>query len=399
MKLLNADNCLGAAELKILFHHRIRSKDGQAVHMEEMIAAFRALGHEVRLVGPKAFAQAEFGHDPKPLGRLKALIPKTAYEVLELGYNIPAYFRLRRAWRDFQPDFIYERHNLYFLAGTWLKNARHVPLLLEVNAPLARERGTHGGLGLPGLARRLECRVWKSADHVLPVTQVLAKEIIDRGVASQKTEVVSNAIDPAKFHRDDKAAETARSQLNVAGKIVLGFTGFVRDWHGLDMIVGALAQPEFANAHLVVLGDGPAVPALKAQAAALGVSRQVTFAGLVARGQVGNLIAAFDIALQPKCVEYASPLKLFEYMALGKAIAAPDQPNIREVLEPEKTALLFDPDDRKALLRSVIRLIENAALRERLGSAAAEAIVARGFTWRQNAARVAALGAKARENI
>ncbi len=62
--------------MKILFHHRIRSKDGQAVHLEEMIAAFQALGHETLLVGPESFAKAEFGHDPKLLQRLKAHIPK-----------------------------------------------------------------------------------------------------------------------------------------------------------------------------------------------------------------------------------------------------------------------------------------------------------------------------------
>lgn len=364
-----------------------------------MIAAFRALGHEIMLVGPKSFADAEFGHDPKLLQRIKALIPKVAYELLELGYNIPAYLRLRRAWRRFQPDFIYERHNLYFLAGIWLKRAKRVPLLLEVNAPLARERMTHGGLGMPGLAQALERKVWKTADHVLPVTAVLGAEIERAGVAAQKIEVICNAIDPAKFFRDERAAGAAKARFGLEDRIVLGFTGFVREWHGLDLIVDALGRPETRNAHLIVVGDGPAIGALKAQAADLGVSDRVTFAGLVSREEVGDYVAAFDIALQPRCVEYASPLKLFEYMARGKAIVAPDQRNIREVLDAETSALLFDPASPAAMLAAITRLIDDRQLRERLGAAAADSISARGYTWRQNAARVAALGATSRENI
>ena len=367
--------------------------------MEEMLSAFQALGHETLLVGPPSFASARFGHDPKLLSRFRARIPKAIYELLEIGYNIPAYFRLRRAWREFRPDFIYERHNLYFLAGTWLKKRVRIPLLLEVNAPLARERGIHGGLGLPKLAASLERRVWRSADMVLPVTHVLAAQMETAGVSQRRTEVIGNAIDPSKFSHNASIAAAAKHRLGMDGKVVLGFTGFVRDWHGLDSVIDRLASPDLHDTHLIVVGDGPALPDLKAQAARLGVSDRILFAGLVDRDRVGVFVASFDIALQPKCVEYASPLKLFEYMALGKAIVAPAQPNIREVLEDERTALLFDPANAAAMFAAVKRLIDDEGLRTRLGAAAAAAIHERGFTWRRNAARVAALGAQAHEIV
>ena len=75
----------------------------------------------------------------------------------------------------------------------------------------------------------------------------------------------------------------------------------------------------------------------------MGVADRVQIVGLVAHEAIPGLVAGFDIALQPRVVAYASPLKLFEYMAAGKAIVAPDQPNIREVLVDGETALLFDP--------------------------------------------------------
>jgi glycosyltransferase involved in cell wall biosynthesis len=381
--------------LKILYHHRIRSQDGQAVHLDELVQALRAQGHCVRIVGPSGFAKAEFGDGPGFLATFKRFVPQALYEMLELAYNAVAYIRLRRAWRKFQPDIVYERYNLYLLAGVWLKRQTSVPLLLEVNAPLARERAAHGGLSLPRLASRLESSVWRDASVVLPVTQVLAAEIERSDVAPSRIAVIPNAINPTRFNLVDGAGETTRLRFGLQGSIVLGFTGFVREWHGLDKIIAALAAGvALRQATLLVVGDGPAIPGLQRLADQLGVADRVRFAGLLGRDEVAAAIAAFDIALQPRSVAYASPLKLFEYMGLGKAIVAPRQPNILEVLEPEKTALLFDPEDDDELRIALERFVQDPVLRARLGQAARDAIGSRGFTWDQNAARVIAIGAR-----
>lgn len=377
--------------MRILYHHRIRSKDGQAVHLEELIAALRAQGHDVLLVGPADFAQAQFGDDARFLSQIRRIIPRFAYELLELGYNIPAYFRLRKACRTFHPDVIYERHNLYTLAGTWLKKRENIPLLLEVNAPLADERARHGGLALARLARGLERWVWRNADAVFPVTQVLAGQLKAAGAQPGRITVICNGIDRAVFTFDEAEHERAKQALHMTGKTVLGFTGFVRDWHGLDKIIDALAAPPLDNMHLLIVGDGPAIASLQDQTRRLNLASRVTFAGLVDRSKIKQYIAAFDIALQPQCVAYCSPLKLFEYMALGKAIVAPDQPNIREVLTAEKNGLLFDPARDGALVDAIKRLGEDSALRARLGAEASRTIDARAMTWAGNAGRVTAI--------
>ena len=75
----------------------------------------------------------------------------------------------------------------------------------------------------------------------------------------------------------------------------------------------------------------------------------------------------------------------------GRAIIAPNQPNLREVLEHERTALLFDPGRPEAFAETLQRLIADAALRRRLGAAARSDILRRDLTWAGNARRVAAL--------
>lgn len=378
--------------MKILYHHRTASKDGQAVHIEELVGALRELGHEVRVVGPTAAAdKAGMGADVAWVARLRAALPKAVYECMELAYSWLAYRRLAKAAREFEPDFIYERYNLYLLAGLALARRRKIPLLLEVNAPLVDERCKFGGLGLPRMARWAEDRVWRGADAVLPVTRVLADMVAQRRVLPARLHVIPNGINRHHFS-SVPAPAAAKAALGYGEELVLGFTGFVRDWHGVDRVIRWLAGPSApAGARLLIVGDGPARSDLERLADELGVAPRVHFTGVVDRDRVPGLVAAFDIALQPAVVAYASPLKLFEYLALGKATVGPRQPNIEEILEHGENALLFDAQASGALEEALARLCNDAELRSQVAKGAARTIEAKGLTWRHNAQRVASL--------
>jgi glycosyltransferase involved in cell wall biosynthesis len=269
-----------------------------------------------------------------------------------------------------------------------------VPLLLEVNAPLAHERGKFGGLGLPRLARWAEGVVWRGADHVLPVTRVLAEEVAARGVPAGRIVIIPNGINEAHFSRVP-TPEAAKQALGWPGALVLGFTGFVRDWHGVDRVLRWMASSAApANARLLIVGDGPARADLERQAAELNLHERVRFTGVIPRDRVPEHVAAFDIALQPAVVPYASPLKLFEYLALSKAIVAPRQPNIEEVLTDGENAVLFGPGQAQDLEQALTRLCIDHALRELVAAGAGATIARLGLTWTRNAQRVSALACR-----
>lgn len=370
--------------MRILYHHRLASKDGQLVHVEELVRALERRGHEVTVLAPPLYDDRPFGAEGGIVDRLKRSLPAAVYELLELAYGLLAGLRLLLAARRLRPDLLYERYSLHTPAGALVRALGGTPLLLEVNAPLAEERARFDGLALPRLARAVERAIWRRADRVLVVTEVLAERVRAAGVPAERIAVTPNGVDLERLAAAPEEAE-ARRALGLEGQLVLGFVGFLKAWHGLDAVLDWLARPERAQAVLLVAGEGPHSATLARRARTLGIETRVRFLGIVPRERIPAVVRAFDIALQPAVVDYASPLKLIEYMALGRPILAPDSPNIREILRHAESAWLVPAD---GLADGLDRLADDPGLRTRLGAAARAAVIERELTWDANARRV-----------
>lgn len=374
--------------MRILYHHRTTASDGSAVHINGLIDALRSLGAEVRVVAPRVAAQAiGDGTTDSWMRKVRKSLPRLVHEVAEVGYNLGEVHALTAAVREFQPDFIYQRSNLYLLSGAIVARRRRLPLIEEVNAPYLVERVKHGGIAWRGLAEWTERTALTRADAVIAVTRVLADMISGHGVPQARLHVMPNGIDETMLP-DSAIDRGAKARLGLAGYLVLGFTGFVRDWNGLDRVIDLLAGPGRESWFLLVVGDGPARASLERHARQRGVERRLRFTGVVRRADVASLVSSFDVALQPAANPYASPLKLFEYLALGRAVVAPDQPNIREILTADLDAVLFEPGNGEAMASAVTRLATDDALRERVAAAGRQTVLRRGLTWRNNAQKV-----------
>jgi glycosyltransferase involved in cell wall biosynthesis len=374
--------------LKFLYHHRTTAQDGSAVHIDGLVEALRELGVQVVMAAPApARAGSVAPRGSALMSALRRRMPRWLHELAELAFNIPEAFALLRAVREQRPDLIYQRSNVYLLSGIWVARWMGVPLISEVNAPYFRERSLHGGIAWRALADWTERALWRRADATIVVTGVLADIVRSAGAAPTRVHVMPNGIDTRLFgsHAIDSSA---KARLGLQGRTVLGFTGYVRDWNGLDAVLELLAAPEGRDCFLLVVGDGPARAALEAQATRLAVADRVRFTGVVARTEVAAHVAAFDIALQPAANPYASPLKLFEYMAMQRAIVAPDQPNIREILAHGRDAWLFEPGNPASFAAAILRLAAQPMLRAQVAQGAARTVQDRELTWTRNARRV-----------
>ncbi len=389
--------------MKILYHHRTAANDGQAVHVRELIDAFLRGGHAVLVASPEGI-----GRDDAPLrsmggsrggaARLARFVPDLLRPLAARLYSAVATRRVLAAARVFRPDFVYERHALFNHVGAEVARVLGIPLIEEVNAPLAREEAALGRIADVDGARRLELRQLLRADAIVAVTGALKSILVADGVPAERVHVIQNGVREELLGAPRCADAKARA--GVAGKFVLGFVGFARPWHGLDRAVDAIADHASAvgsagdalrNSVLLIGGDGPALPEVRALAARRGVADRVLCTGVVSRDRVAEFIDAFDVALQPLATPYASPLKLFEYLARGVCVLAPRLDNIREIVADGETAVLFDPDRPGDFAARLAAAAGDADLRARIGAAGKAHVIERGYTWTANARRVVAL--------
>ena len=276
---------------RVLYHHRIRADDGQAVHVREMIAALRGRGcavDECALV-PKVEVASGSGAPARPAAGSfwqRLSLPRAAVEALEILYNGRGRAMLRAAAARSQPDFVYERHALHCRAGLDVARELGVPLLLEVNSPMTVEMARLGQLRFPRRARATERAALAGADAVLAVTRVLADMLVDLGARRERVHVIGNGAEPARYGADAAVAAAAvRTRWALpAGAFALGFVGYMRPWHRLDLVLDAMARPELAALALVLMGEGPALAPLRAAAAARGLGERVRVLGVVPPG-------------------------------------------------------------------------------------------------------------------
>lgn len=378
--------------MKLIYHHRTRAEDAQGIHIKALCEAFETLGHQVEMV---ALVREAKRHDQRSGASHGAhrmfgiAIPAWVYELMALAYNVPAFFAL--AWNvlRFKPDFIYERYALSTFAGLLVARLFHKPFILEVNAPLSLEMKQHGQLVFERLAQRIEDWLCRNATKTIVVSTPMRETFVQRGIPPKHFAVMPNGVDRAIFNSSISGA-AVRRELNLGERFVVGFVGWIRPWHGVDMMLEALAalSGQLTELELLIVGDGPALPSLRQQARDLGIESRVHFTGPVDSSKVPAYIAAMDAAVQPDVTDYASPIKLFEYLAMGKAVIAPAKSNITEIVDDGTTALIFPPRDATTLTRHIERLYRDRALARRLGEAGNTLIDARGYHWQGNARRV-----------
>jgi glycosyltransferase involved in cell wall biosynthesis len=207
--------------------------------------------------------------------------------------------------------------------------------------------------------------------------------------------VIGNGAVPERYGPAARAAAAAvrqRWQLP-ANAFALGFVGYMRPWHRLDLVLDAMQQDGLGDLVLVLMGQGPALPVLREQAAARGLAHRVRSLGEVPAELLPAHVLACDGALIPAINAYASPLKLFDSLAAGVPTLAPDQPNLRENVRDGENGLLFRPGDVADLVRQLRRLCGDRAFAQQLGAAGLQSLLAQRWTWTGNAERVLAIAA------
>jgi glycosyltransferase involved in cell wall biosynthesis len=166
----------------------------------------------------------------------------------------------------------------------------------------------------------------------------------------------------------------------------------MKPWHGVDVLLQAMRMLGGSNSpfRLLLVGAGPELDNLRAQADQMGLTDVVHLSGAVPHQQVPDYLRAMDVAVAPYAPdadEYFSPVKLFEYMAMALPVIAARLGQVSEVIEPERTGWLFRPGDAFELAGLIGRVASERELRRSVGLAARQRVMNE-YTWRHNARRV-----------
>jgi len=284
-------------------------------------------------------------------------------------------------------DLIYERYSLWSFAAMEVARASGTPGLLEVNAPLIDEQAAHRGLRDRGGALRVAARVLPAAAALLAVSAEVAAWLERAAPLRGTVHVVPNGVDPQRFRPDVPPAEPA-----LRDTFTVGFVGSMKPWHGLGVLVDAFARfhARVAATRLLLVGAGPEEAAIRQTLAERGLLPFSRLVGAVPPGDVPAYLTSMDAAIAPyPAVEgfYFSPLKVYEYLAAGRAVAATDVGQLKTIIRHDVNGILVPPGDAGALAATLERLHGDPGLGQRLGREA-RASARRRHTWDRVAARV-----------
>jgi glycosyltransferase involved in cell wall biosynthesis len=194
----------------------------------------------------------------------------------------------------------------------------------------------------------------RSADAVIVTTPALAAHArAQRG--EDGIHLIANGADLELF----------RPAPRLPGKRRVVFVGRLEPQKNLMMLVEALARIQPAP-HLLIIGDGAHKAALQEAAVQLGVDLEL--AGVVPNEALGAKLVSADLFALPSLIE-GHPKALVEAMSCGLACVGLDVPGVRDVITHEQTGLLCAPNVG-ALAKAIARVLDDAALANRLGQAA-----------------------------
>jgi glycogen synthase len=257
--------------------------------------------------------------------------------------------------------------------------ARNLPFVYELRAFWEDAATDQNGSLLKSwkyaLSRKLEEYVVHRSDAIVGIASSILEELKSRNADARKLFHVPNGVDIAKFvplPRDNDLSAT----LQLGPEPVLGFVGSLYRWEGVAWLVKAVLQlqRQGTKCQLLIVGDGEEMPAVQAAVSGLDGNSSVKILGRVNHSDILRYYSLMDVLVYPRhrlrLTELVTPLKPLEAMALGKAILGSDVGGIRELVESERTGLLFKADDVTDFCRQANRLLEDSELRSSLGNRA-----------------------------
>lgn len=360
----------------------IPSRTANSIHVMKICQAFSKLENDVILLAPNV-AEVESKvddiysyYDTEKTFNIKQLFwPRIKGRAYVYGLSIA------KQVRKTKPDLIYGR----FLAGCYFSSVySNKPVVFEAHQPI-KDSGRIQEFLFKKLIRR------KNFEKLVVISEALKHHYLDNfSIDESKIFVAHDGADVAPENILPVKLKYREAKVNV------GYVGQLYSGKGMEVISKIAPKCPWANFHIV----GGLEKDIEYWKRELNGIDNIFFYGFVPHSETVNYLKAFDIVLAPyqkkvsgygggksNLSQWMSPLKIFEYMSLGKPIIASDLPVLREVLRNNENSILCDPEDTDEWVEALKWLSKDKKARESIGLKAKEDFLNE-YTWKQRAEKI-----------
>ncbi|MCC7117886.1 MAG: glycosyltransferase [Anaerolineales bacterium] len=366
-------------KIALITNSRIPSLTANSIQAMKVAQALLQLNHEIKLFAPQETETPDAESLSMHYGVRR--VPEIKFlPSVKLLKRFDFLFHAQQAVKEFKPDLIYTWLPQSAALGAWLG----YPVILEMHADVA------GRMGAWWLRQFWEAK----SPKWMTVTTLALRNVLERSTRLQLERetllVAPNGVELERYQNLASPAE-ARNQLNLKQGLTVGFTGHIYPGRGAELLF-ALAQQMPAVNFLWVGGAPELVESWRDKLQKARVNN-VTLTGFVKHELIHLYQAASDVLLMPysnsisassgqDIAEVINPMKMFEYMASGRAILCADLPVIREVLNPENCAFVGAAGNEQSVANwrnAIENLLADEPLRMRLGTQARKDVTQ--FSW------------------
>ncbi|MBI5374035.1 MAG: glycosyltransferase family 4 protein [Candidatus Schekmanbacteria bacterium] len=359
---------------------------------------FKELGHDVEIIAP--FIRSAIRHDKSikqskykegininfvPVINLKYLRP------LSFLFLSPIYILFYLFKKRTDVVICFDLCNAPFIVP--VVKAAGFPVLLYLNSIISEDMEIAGRnrllIWLVERCYRMNVRI---SNLVAVVAVPIREYIIEKKCKTpDKVEVIRDAVDTEHFKVMDK--EIACRELGLSPSFIyIGFVGSLCPWHGVDYLIKAapLILKEDERVRFIIVGDGRMRKELSEMADKRAISDKIIWTGFVPYEKVPLYIAAFNAAVvffKPLRRNYGSPMKIFEYLACGRAVIASPGPEYGDFVEELGAGLSIDPENSEDFAKKVISLIKDKERLRQMGNNGREEMVKK-HTWKTRAKEI-----------
>lgn len=297
--------------------------------------------------------------------------------------------------------FVYQRASLNAYAGLRYALENRLPFVLEYNSSevWTSKHWSNSEIRFIQFSEKVEKLLLEKADLITCVSNPLKEQLIEQNIDEKKVIVTPNGVEPNIYNPSISGTKIRQRYAIFDDMIVIGFIGTFGKWHGTEVLLEAfqklrVCEGQSFNCRLLLIGDGIKMPYIKQKIHEYHLEEFAILTGSIPQKDGPDYLAACDILVSPTIRNpdgspfFGSPTKIFEYMAMGKAIISSAMDQMTDIFTDGFDALLCEPGNMDELYNAMHRLIKDHDMREHLGKNARKN-VCESYTWEKHVNKIA----------